>query len=306
MYDLIIIGGSAAGCSAAIYAARRNLNFLLILAGWGGEVAVAGEVGNYLGFEKISGFQLAQIFKKQVLDNKVNVIENARVESIKILPDKTFETIAKISGGEKKWQSKTVILATGSQPRKLNVSGENELRGKGVSYCSTCDGPLFRNKKVVVIGGGNAGMESALALKEICSQVTILEALDSLRGETIYIEKIKQAKNVAVKTGVKINKIIGAQKVEGVEIENNKRTETIVADGVFIHIGSQPNSQMAPPEINKDQSGGIIIDKLCQTNIAGFFAAGDVSDLPFKQVSIAVGHGAIALLSAARYLENNN
>ncbi|TSC92165.1 MAG: thioredoxin reductase (NADPH) [Candidatus Berkelbacteria bacterium Licking1014_85] len=303
MYDLIIIGGSAAGCSAAIYAARRNLNFLLITADWGGEVARSGWVCNYLGFDRISGFELANIFKKQAIENKSKICENTTVEKINII-NNIFEIIEKSDTEPKKWQAKSIILATGSQPRKLNLPGENELRGKGVSYCSTCDGPLYRNKRVIVIGGGNAGMESALMLKDICEKVYLIEVTDVLRGEKIYMEKIAKEKKIVLMLKTKPLKIIGENKVESIEVEINNKKQTIKTDGIFIHVGTVPNSDMAPKEIAKDKFGYISTNKLCETNLPGFYAVGDVADLPFKQISIAVGQGTTALLSVAKYLES--
>ncbi len=301
-YDLIIIGGSAAGASAAIYGARRKLNLLLISEDFGGEVARSGEVANYPGFVNIQGIDLAEEFKKHVEANGVAPELNVRVTSMKKDGDEFVITATK-NGEEITYRAYAVIVATGVHPRYLGVPGEEEFTGKGVTWCTTCDGPLFRNKKVVTIGGGNSALESALMLAEIATHVTLINKNATFKGEQVLIDKATAHDNIDIIYNAKTEKITGELVVNGVDyIDSEGSAQHIDAQGVFIHIGLIPNSGMVGEDVVKNPMKEIEVNQKCETNIEGLFAAGDVTTVPYKQIAIATGQGVIASLSAIEYL----
>lgn len=309
MLDLVIIGGSAAGCNAAIYAARRKLNFELITDNIGGEVAMSGVVQNWLGEQSINGFELSQKFANHVKSYGVKIDEGWRVE--KILQEKKHQVvIAKNGAGEeKKWETKTVIIATGIHPRQLNVPGEKEFDRKGVTYCSVCDGPLFKNKTTVTVGSGNSALESALMMASIAKKVYLLSKYTDTsennggfpKGENVLIDKVKTLPNIEIIYGAVTTEIIGTGRVTGLKHKEAEGEEkTIAVDGVMVHIGMVPNSQLI--ECAKDKIGQIVVDAKCQTSIPGVYAAGDVTNVPYKQIGIAAGQGITAALAAIEYI----
>jgi NADH-dependent peroxiredoxin subunit F len=318
MKDLIIIGGSAAATAAGIYAARRNLNFKIITKEFGGEVATSGEIGNYPGFSegipaykgKTNGFELAKAFRKHLEFYSVEVeegIEVAKVESQKsesgIMGSVSFKILAKKGEEEVSYESKSIIIATGVHPRHLNISGEEEFMNKGVSYCTTCDGPLFKGKVVAVIGGGNSALEAGIMLSGIASKVYVLTINDKIIGEDILMDKLKSAENVEIIYNAETNKIKGENMVKSLEYKDKKsgdQTE-INVDGIFVHIGLIPNSGFIE-NIKKNQIGEIEVNQKCETSVSGIFAAGDVTNIPYKQIVIAAGQGTIASLSVSEYL----
>ncbi len=311
MLDLIIIGGSAAGASAAIYAARRNLQFKLITNDLGGEVALSGEVNNWPGIISIQGYELAKKFADHVKYYNVDIMEGCRVESI--APKNNYHLVAtKNSNGEKQqYRTKTVIIATGIHPRELNLPGEKEFRGKGVTYCTVCDGPLFKNKITATIGSGNSALESALMMTHIAQKVYLISKYPNdqknnfgfPRGENILIDKIKTLSNIEIVYNAATTKIIGDKMVDAIEYTDNSNVENrkIVVQGVMVHVGQIPNSSFVDC-IDKDKIGQIIVDQKCQTNCPGIFAAGDVTNIPYKQISIASGQGIVASLAAIEYI----
>jgi len=302
IYDLIIIGASAAATAAGIYAARRRLNFIIVSKDIGGEVATSGEVENYPGFAKTSGIELSEKFKEHLAENQVIPETVVDVKNIKKEETK-FILEAEKDNKPVTYEAKSVIIATGVKPRKLNIPGEEEFEGKGVSYCTVCDGPLFKEKIVATIGGGSSALESALMLSQIATKVYLITVNPEMKGETTLIEKTKAADNVEIVTNTKTTKIIGEQTVTGLEYQNkdNQETKNLKVDGIFVHIGMIPNSQMADlAEKNKFRE--IVVDRLGKTNIEGLFAAGDVTDTPYKQIAIATGMGTTAALSVVDYL----
>lgn len=317
LHDLIIIGASAAGVSAALYAQRRNLNFLLISEDIGGEVATSGEIENYLGFTHTDGIELSGKFKEQLAYNGIKHQE-IRVEKVE-KQQEFFLLHVKQNGNRVEFKAKTIIIATGAHPRELSVKGEKEFRNKGVSYCTICDGPLFKNKAVITIGGGNSGLESALMLENIASRAWLLQKGSRLSGDDVLIDKVTQSAKIQVIYNAGVYEIFGDTFVKGLfyfersEKKGSRRgrgsykdTATsiehkIEADGIFVHIGMIPNTSFID-FIEKNKFGEIIINGLCQTNIPGIFAAGDVTNIPYKQISIAAGHGASAALAAVDFL----
>ena len=303
--DLLIIGGSAAATAAAIYAARREIKFKIVSQDFGGEVSNSGQIGNYPGFEMTDGLALAGIFKKQLEFNKVDVELGVRIEKIDKKGEGDFVVVGSKGGQQIKYYAIAVLITTGVHPRQLNMQGEANLRGKGVTYCTTCDGPLYRGKTVATIGGGNSALESALMLKELCPKVYLLTINDKLKGENIYITKLKSAKNVEIIYNADTKKFIGKDRIEAVEYLDKKtgKTNKIDIQGAFIHIGLVPNSGLAPKEVKKNNFSEIEVNSLGETSVSGIFAAGDVTNTPFKQIAIAVGQGTSAVLRAIQYID---
>lgn len=305
MLDLIIIGGSAAGASAGIYAARRGLNFKIIAKDFGGEVATSGEIGNWPGINQIDGLTLADQFKEHLKFYNVMFEEGVVVESISKKDDGTF-CIKIVGGAECVYEAKSVIIATGVHPKELNIPGEKEFRNKGVSYCTVCDGPLFKDKIVAIIGGGNSALESGLMMSDIAKSVFVINKNAVFAGDNILLEKLNEKKNINIIYEAATKEIIGNGFVKGLKyLDKSGNMEELQADGIFVHIGMVPNSQIVPAEVTKNKFGEIIVNKNCETNMSGLYAAGDVTDVPFKQIVIAAGQGSIAALSVVQYLNKS-
>lgn len=306
MFDLIIIGGSAAATTAGIYAARRGLNFKIITKDFGGEVATSGEIGNWPGIIQTDGVTLANQFKEHLKFYNVIPEEGILVEKIVRQSDGTFLVIGnKEENSQVEYIAKTVIVATGVHPRELNVPGEKEFRNKGVSYCTVCDGPLFSGKITAVVGGGNSALEAGLMLSDISSKVYMINKNNQFKGDKILLDKLMAKKNVEIMYNAKTINIVGEQFVTGLKYENppvGEGEHEIGVDGIFIHIGMTPNSYIVPTEVQKNDFGEIIVNKNSETNIPGLYAAGDVTDVSFNQIVIAAGQGCIATLSAVQYL----
>jgi len=303
MYDLVIIGGSAAGTAAGVYAARRKLNFALISDDFGGEVATSGEIWNYPGFSETNGIELSDKFREHLTANNVEPELGVRVEQITKKGD-VFEIKALKGGKEVVYQATAVIVAAGAHPRHLQIPGEEEYRGKGVTYCTTCDGPLYKGKKVVVVGGGNSGLESALMLGEIAQHVTLININDSFNGEQVLIDKVEAHDNIDVIYNAETSRIEGEMTVKNIIYNNTTTAEehSVETDGVFVHIGVIPNSGMMPDGVELNKFKEVVVTQKCETSVPGLFAAGDVTSVPYKQIAIAVGQGVCAALSAIEYI----
>lgn len=299
--DLIIIGGSAAGVSAAIYAKRRNLNFLLVSQDIGGEVATSGEIENYLGFAHTDGLELTDKFKEQLKYNAI-LYQEVSIECIE-KAEVGFTLEGRQNGNEATFQAKAIIIATGAHPKELSVPGEKEFRAKGVTYCTVCDGPIFTGKITVTIGGGNSGLESVLMMEGIASRAYLLQHSDRLKGDDVLIKKATESSKITVLLNAETKEITGDTFVKGLRYLDKVSGEekTLDVQGVFIHIGMIPNAQFID-FVEKDGAGHIKVDAKCATNVPGIFAAGDVTDVAYKQISIAVGQGTIAALAAVEYL----
>ncbi len=309
MFDLIIIGGSAAGSAAAIYAARRNLNFKVVTFDVGGEVALSGVVNNWPGIIEIQGFELAQKFNEHVKSYGVEIDTGYKVE--KIISEKNYHTvIAKDGAGvEKQYQTKTVIVATGIHPRQLGVVGEKEFDRKGVTYCTVCDGPLFKKKITTTVGSGNSALESAIMMAGIAQKVYLLSKYANThednfgfpKGENILIEKLKTLPNIEVIYSATTTEILGEKSVTGLKYTVGGEEKTIETQGVMVHIGQIPNSQFLDT-VNKNKINEIMVDPKCRTSVPGIFAAGDVTDVAYKQIGISAGQGITSALAAIEYI----
>jgi alkyl hydroperoxide reductase subunit F len=299
MYELIIVGGGPAGMTAAVYAARKLLKTLLISSDIGGQVMWTNGVENYMGYQFIEGDELISKFQKQVNQFPIDQKIGLKVTKIKQI-DGGFEVISE-SGDN--FQGKVVILASGKRPRRLNVTGEMELTGHGVTYCSICDGPEFSGQRVAVIGGGNSAIEAALDVAKIAEHVDMV-SVTPLTGDPIMIEKLSDADNLTIYTEQTTEKILGQNMVEGIVIKDLKtgNTKQLDVTGVFVEIGLVPNSDMVKDLVKLNRVGEVPVNCACETEVPGFFAAGDVTTAPEKQIIVAAGEGAKAALQAHRYL----
>jgi thioredoxin reductase (NADPH) len=301
LYDSIIIGASAAGISAGIYLKRQKLNFLILAKDIGGEMALSGIIENYPGFPLTNGVELTQKFKEHLEKYE---IEPVMEEVIKIEKENFFKVVT----SKNEYLSKTIIIATGSNPKKLNVPGEKEFYHKGVSYCSVCDMPLFPKKIVAIIGGGNSALESGILASKICQKAYIINKNPKFKGDKVLFEEVSKKENIKIIYNALTQEIYGDEFVKGIKYldQNTGEIKDLKVDGVFIHIGLKPNTDFVPDEWGiKNEYGEIIVNELCQTKIPGIFAAGDVTNIPHKQIGIAVGQGIIAALEVVRYLNSS-
>ena len=299
LYDVIIIGGGPAGLSAAVYAARKVLKTLLVSKDIGGQVAWTYDVDNYLGFSQVETADLIAKFEEHV--------EKYGVEKLVGVEVKTLEMTGKIkkviTDNGKTYLTKTLIIATGKRPRPLNVPGEKELIGMGVTYCSTCDAPLFADLDVAVMGGGNSALEAVIDLMKVARKVYMV-SLTPLTGDEIIRDKVINSPKVEIFIKYKALRIEGESTVEGIEIESLETGEKNRLDvqGIMVEIGLFPNSELVLDTMEINRMGEIVIDSRCRTGISGIFACGDVTDVPYKQVIVAAGEGAKAALSAYDYI----
>ena len=301
IYDLIIIGGGPAGITAGIYAARQKLNTLLITKEFGGQMArKAVAIENYPGFEKISGGELIQKFENHLKKLEIN-IERGMV--IKIKKEKDIFLV--ITEKKNQFKSKSVIIASGADPRPLEVPGEKKFIGKGVSYCTACDAALFSGKNVAVIGGGNAGFEAAIALSQWAKKIYILEYSPQVKADEINQEIVRKKGKTEVITSAALKEIKGEQFVNSIIYldRNANKEKELYVEGVFVEIGSQPSTSFAKGLVDFNERDEIKVEfETCQTKTPGLFAAGDANIGPFKQIVTAAGEGAKAALSAYKYL----
>ncbi len=300
MYDLMIVGGGPAGLTASVYAARKQLNTLLISIDIGGQVNKTLGIENYMGYQFIEGPELIDKFQTQMsrfpIDQKIGD-KVSRLEKI----DGGFEAISQAGD---KYQAKAVIYTAGKSPRKLNVPGEAELTARGVTYCVICDGPVFAGQRVAVVGGGNSALEAALDMVKIAEHVDLV-SLTPLTGDAILIDKLSTAKNLTIFTEHQPEKIEGQDFVNGMLIKDLKSGEQKRLDvtGVFIEIGQVPNSEPIKGLVKLNKQGEIPVNCSCETVMPGLYAAGDVTNVPEKQIVVAAGEGAKATLQAHRYLQ---
>jgi thioredoxin reductase (NADPH) len=300
-YDLTIIGAGVAGLTAGIYGVRSGLKTLILeekVAG--GTVADAPLVQNYLGFPKTSGFDLAQ---KMVAHARGAGVEIHEFEDVIGLDLKGETKLVRTSKAT--YQSRTVIIASGSHYSEIGVSGEKEFRGRGVSYCGICDGPLFKGKRVIVVGGGNSALITALYLSGIASEVKVIHRRNTFRAEEALVNEAASKKNIEMLLNTEIREIKGEKVVNSAVLFNNKSAETKEAtiDGVFVQVGEDPNSQLAKEAgVETDENGFVKTDTLQRTNLAGVYAAGDVTNHPVKQIGTAVGQGITAALEAYSFI----
>ncbi len=299
VFDLIIIGAGPAGITAAVYAARKRMSLLVITKDIGGQAALSGDVENYTGYQFVTGPELAIKFEEHMKKFNIPVKENEAVVAIE-----KKDRLISIKSEKDEYICKTAIVASGKRWKELGVSGETKYKNKGLTYCATCDGPIFSGKDVAIIGGGNSALDAALQLIKIANQVYIINIASSLTGDAIMLEKVKKSKNVTIFNNSQVVAIQGNSFVNSIKIKTENKEEVLSVEGVFVEIGLIPNSEFAGI-LEKNKSGEIKVNFRNETNIEGIFAAGDVTTVPEKQIIIAAGEGSKSCLCAFEYLSTN-
>jgi alkyl hydroperoxide reductase subunit F len=300
-YDLLIIGGGPAGMTAAVYSARKQVKTLIVSKDLGGQLLLTSDIENYMGYQYITGRELTDKFRSQMEQFPiVDIIVGDGVERLAREDNQFVVTMA----SDRKYIGKTVIIASGKRSRPLNVPGEQKLIGRGVSYCATCDAPLFKGKDVAVIGGGNSGLTAVIDLVGIANKTYVVNMETSWQADPIIVEKTKDAENVIPLLSYRVLSIQGENVVTGITVESlrTKENKELSVQGVFIEIGLLPNSEFVSDLVQLSGRGEIIVDCDCRTNVPGVFGAGDVTIVPEKQIGVAIGEGSKAALSAYKYL----
>jgi len=286
--------------TAAIYSTRREMKTLVIGKETGGQMIWASEIENYPGFKSISSFELISSIKEHMLSSGAELIED-EVKKIDKLPDGTFQIYT--NRGE--FKTKTILIAMGLAPRRLAVKGELEFNGRGVSYCANCDGPLYKGKSVAVVGGGNSALDAAELLSKIAAKVYLIHRNDSFRAFEVLVSEVKARPNIEIFLNSEIEEIVGDDRVRKIKINHHNdqsMTEKDV-DGVFIEVGRLANTDLLDNLVERKDNSQLVVDSKMSTSTPGIFAAGDVVDSDFKQITIAMGQATVAALSAYQYLQ---
>jgi len=299
-FDAVIIGGGPSGTTAGVYLARKMINTLLISPDLGGQVLWTSDVENYPGYSVISGWQLAENYKEQLMLQTIKLRIGDSVKSME--PASNGGIVHTQMGSEYSFRS--LIVASGKRSRPLDVPGEEKFIGKGVTYCATCDGPLYRGQKVAVIGGGNSALTAANDLLSLGCTVVLVNFLPDLQADAVLVEKAESHDTITFYTNHQVEEISGDSSVSAIKIQNRETGNSFNIDvsGVFIEIGLIPNSSFAEGILEMNDKKEIIVDCRCRTSISGIFAAGDVTNIPDKQIIIAAGEGAKAALGVSEYL----
>ena len=301
IYELIIVGSGVAGITAGTYAGRALIDTLIIerLPVSGGQIVKTHEIDNYPGLPNVSGFELGQKLSKHVNQYELDHV-NGEVEKFEV--NDGIKEIRLDNG--KVYKGKTVIISTGSDPRKLNIPGEDKLQGMGVSYCATCDGAFFRNKATAIVGGGDTAVEDALFLARLCEKVYLIHRRDEFRATKVYLEKANNSDNIEILTNSEVKEINGSEFVEEIRVFNNKTNETkeLEVDAIFVAVGNLPNADAFKGIVDMDESGYIIAEEDGKTNIPGVYAAGDIRTKSLRQVITAASDGANVIHSVEKYL----
>jgi len=298
MHDVLIIGAGPAGLSAGVYCARKMVDTLVVSTNVGGQATWSWEVENYLGYQLITGVELVERFREHLDNFKVELREGLNVSTLVKKDDAFVITTDK----DDDLEALAVIVASGKIPRLLGVPGEDTYRGRGVAYCSTCDGPLFRGKKVAVVGGGNSALDAALQLSHIAERVYLIAAEEALDGDEIRRNQVTASSKTEIFLSHRVTAIRGETFVKAIDIESGGEAKALEVAGVFIEIGSIPSTGFLPPEVELNELGEIFIDSNNRTSVPGLFAAGDATNVVEKQIIIAAGEGAKAALSAYSWL----
>ena len=295
VYELIIIGAGPAGITASIYAARKKMDLTVITTNIGGQVSYSSEIENYTGFQYITGEELTAKFQEHLERYK---FELKMEEAQKVQRE---GNLFRLRTDAATYLAKTVIIATGRKPRELKVPGEAEFKNRGVTYCATCDAPLFEDLDVAVVGGGNSGLESVLQLIKIAKSINLIEIGPQLKADTVLVEKAKASEKVKIWTNTQVLEIVGDKVVTGIRMKKKGKETLLPVQGIFVEIGSVPNSHIVG-FVEKNRWNEIIVNCKGETSVPGLFAAGDVTSVPEKQIVVAAGEGCKAALSTFRYL----
>ncbi len=303
MYELLIIGGGPAGVAAGIYGARKKIESALITESFGGQSLVSNDIQNWIGTKSVSGFDLGKMLEEHLRAQEgLNIIDGEVVASVK---DEKGKFVITTQSG-KTFESKFLFLASGSRRKKLNVPGEAKLDGKGVVYCSTCDAPLFKNKTVAVIGGGNSGLEAVGDLLPYAAKISLLEYSDAPKGDPITLERIKKSEKFTLLTNAQVMEVVGNSFVTGVKYKDHQSGEVkeLKLEGVFVEIGAVPNSEFVKSLVETNKLGEVVVDhKTQRTSHPRIWAAGDVSDVLYKQNNISAGDAVKAVLNIYEELQ---
>ncbi len=301
VWDLIIIGAGPAGLTAALYAGRRSLDTLVLTKDVGGQAATTHEIENYPGFETIDGPTLATKFHKHVekFGAQFKFHEVKKIEQ-----DEATKTY-RVHTSKEIYESHAVVLAFGLEHRKLGIPGEKEFYGKGITYCATCDGPFFKGKEICVVGGGNSALDAIDYMSKLATKVHAYVRGDKFKGEDILISNVERLENVEIHYNTEITEVVGEQFVTGVKLLNNKTQEAgeQALQGVFVEIGYQPNTALYGDLVEMTEQGAIKVNDLAETSRPGFFAAGDITTIPYKQIITSGGQGCTAALTAYTYIQ---
>lgn len=304
VFDVMIIGAGAAGLTAGIYSSRARLNTVILNDGAiGGQMVLTDEIANYPGVELTKGYMLAATMKKQAKDFGCKIKSNVKIAKIEL--EKEIKTVELKDG--RKFQAKTVVLAPGGKPRSLNIEGEERFKGTGISYCATCDGEFFTGKEIVVVGGGNSALEEAVALTKYATKVTVVHQFDHFQAFEHAVEEAKKNQKIHFIMESELRGFFGDKILEKISIEHlpTGKISEMEANGTFIFVGYQPNTDFVKDVISLNEKNEIIVDNDMKTNLVGVFAAGDCIVKKYRQVATAVADGTIAALSAAEYIQNN-
>ncbi|MFQ5952639.1 MAG: NAD(P)/FAD-dependent oxidoreductase [Candidatus Omnitrophota bacterium] len=296
IYDLIIVGAGPAGITASVYAARKQMVFVVLTGNIGGQTIWTGDIENYTGYQFITGPELASKFEEHIEQYKIPVKET---EEVTELCKKGAFVVANTTKGT--YKAKTAVIASGKKSRELGVPGEKELKNKGLTYCATCDGPLFSGKDVVIVGGGNSALDAVLQLEKIAGKIYIVNITSHLGGDAIMREKVIGSDKVEIMNNSQVTVVHGDTFVSGVSVKSEDKEKKLPVQGIFVEIGLVPNSDFVKG-VEKNEQGEIKVNCHNETNIPGIFAAGDVTDVPEKQIIIAAGEGSKACLGAFRYI----
>lgn len=306
-YDLLILGGGPAGAGAAVYASRKRLKTLMLTYEFGGQSTVSEGIENWIGTEKISGSDLAKTLKNHVLAYKADMLD--LVEGVKVTTiSKTDSGFNVTTDDGKTYESRSVLIVTGSGRRKLEAENASEYENKGITYCASCDGPLFAGQNVVVIGGGNAGFETAAQLLAYCPSVTLLHRSDTYRADEVTVAKVLANPNMKAYKNVDVLKVSGSQFVESITFKDKNTNEetTLPAGGIFVEIGQIPNTDFVASFVTLNEEKKIVVDPMNQrTSVSGVWAAGDVTNGLYHQNNIAVGDAVKALEDIYMWLHKN-
>lgn len=302
-YDSIILGGGAAGLTAGIYLSRAKMKTLIVNEGTaGGQMVLTHEIANYPGVESIGGYMLGSTMRQQAQTFGATIFNNSKILSLDIKNDKKSIELAR----KGKFTSDSIIIATGGRSRPLNIPGEDDFRGRGISYCATCDGDFFQDKEIIVVGGGNSALEEAVSLTKYASKVTVIHQFDHFQALEHYIEEAKANEKIEFIMESEIQEFYGDDKLTGVKIKNmitNEFSEMNI-DGVFVLIGYIPNTETFEGILELTPRKEIVTTRDMETNIPGVFAAGDCTAKKYRQVTTAVADGTIAGLATVEYLSN--
>ncbi len=299
MYDIIVVGAGPAGLTAALYAARANKSVkVLEKATFGGQINFSPKIENYPSIPEISGAELADRMVEQTLAQGVDI----DLEEVLSVEDKgDYKVVITDSGTH---ECRAVIIATGAHHRRLGIEGEDKFEGEGISFCAVCDGAFFENQSVIVVGGGNSALQEAILLSELCKKVTVVQNLDTFTGEEKLVKILEKKPNVEAVFGRVVKEIVGEDKFEGVVVEDKDgNTEKLFADGMFVAIGLAPENKPFESVCELDRIGYVVSDESCTTRTSGIFVAGDCRTKTIRQIATATGDGAVAALSAVRYID---